>query len=168
MANEEYKVHGSVFGMQQLNWKPATQDWPPALTKTTIHVWLIDTRYLADVCVQTLYTWLSERERQRAQKLVKPAHRDTYILIRGACRDIISRYVAVSPSSIQFHYSITGKPTIGFPNVALEINLSTTGQLGLFALSWQEPLGVDCEQLCRQVNDLAIANLHSAPNFIKI
>ncbi|EIC22997.1 4'-phosphopantetheinyl transferase family protein [Thiorhodovibrio frisius] len=134
-----------------------------------LHLWRIHAdAELPDLQARCQRT-LSAAELARGQRLRMPNLRRRFLLSHYACRRIFGAYLGCAPEAIDFSYSATGKPRISAPVIragseigsgagsGIEFNLSTTGDLTLLALRWQEPLGVDAEILCERGDTLGIA-----------
>ncbi|EIC30038.1 MULTISPECIES: 4'-phosphopantetheinyl transferase family protein [Methylomicrobium] len=91
--------------------------------------------------------WLSEQERQTAQRFVRELHRRRYVVCHGKVRLLLSRYLENSPEVIRFGRQALGKPYLldnnGEPQT-LRFNLSHSGERMVLAVGRRE-LGVDVE-----------------------
>ncbi len=139
--------------MLRLTWHPTDQ--PPLLTADSVHLWRIDSSLSASFTAQQ--HWLSEQEQARAARLVNPQGRRCFVRTHVACRVILAHYLKTRPEQIVFAAGQAGKPMLVNPTLPLEINLSTSGDLALLAISLGEPIGIDCELLRHRVDAVAIA-----------
>lgn len=96
---------------------------------------------------------LSEEERLRAARFVFERDAARYIVGRASLRQILSAYLGVAPDRIGFSYGPHGKPALAFPREPLTFNVSHSGDLALYAVSWDRRVGVDVER-ARHVDDL--------------
>lgn len=114
------------------------------LTAEEVHVWRVWLDQEPSM-VQAFLKILSPDERVRARKY--HFHRDFehFVIARGVLRDIISRYVNVSSSRIQFLYDQYGKPRLSSSGMPLCFNLSHSGGVALYAISQVQAVGVDIE-----------------------
>lgn len=120
----------------------------PTLKPGTVHLWRADLQ----ASPEELHCWqqtLSVDEQQRMSRLVMEQGRQRFVAGRGILRAILGRYLGKAPASLEFIYSEQGKPTLVQTNGVgqrLHFNLSHSGDLGLYALTWDSPLGVDVER----------------------
>ena len=130
-----------------------TCDWtaPPAqlnLPQNTVHLWNLSLEQAA-VHTNSLHETLTPDERARAARFRFPRDRDAYVGVRGAVRDILSRYMHQPPESIQLSYGPHGKPQLATtPSVpSLHFNCSRSGASGLFAIARYHQVGIDIEMI---------------------
>lgn len=110
--------------------------------KDELHIWMASLKEAEDYS-QRLLASLSEQEREKGGRLVKPEHCQRYLLAHGVLRDILSRYVDETPGAIRFGKHDHGKPYL--LNSDLEFNLSHSGEQLVVAVSTKGPVGVDVE-----------------------
>jgi 4'-phosphopantetheinyl transferase len=89
--------------------------------------------------------FLTTAERQRAAKFVNPLHGDRWIVARGYLRQILSQYLDLSPAQIVFTVGAQGKPAV--EGARLQFNLSHSGDRAVYAISAQDPVGIDIESI---------------------
>jgi 4'-phosphopantetheinyl transferase len=126
---------------------------PPKLTLTSqeIHLWRTNLD-LPLAQVEELDNTLSEDEKSRAERFYFEQHRQRFIVARGMLRKILSYYLVIEPSQLEFAYSPRGKPYLAYPE-ALQFNLSHSQELALYGLTRDRLIGVDLEYL-RTVTDV--------------
>jgi 4'-phosphopantetheinyl transferase len=112
------------------------------LPQGEVHVWQLD---LENVPLADLTPLLSEDEQRRAARFHFDRDRDHWIASHGLLRVILGRYLAASPTALQFENGPFGKPKL--IGEALHFNLSHTGGLALLAVARQCEVGVDIERL---------------------
>ena len=118
----------------------------PALPPGEVHLWRArldrQTDALADFS-----RILSPGERERAARLRHTVDRDHFVLRRGVLRAILSLYLAVAPSKVQFAYGRYDKPFLasGFHQRRLSFNLAHRRGIALYAVTSQGAVGVDIE-----------------------
>jgi len=125
---------------------------PPTLSGSDVHIWsaALD-RPMAQI--QQLAQTLSPNEAARAQRFVFDRDREHYIVGRGLLREILSHYLKTPPARLQFRYGPQGKPELDTGPAPLHFNLSHSGGVVLYAVTRQQPLGVDVEAI-RPLEDL--------------
>jgi 4'-phosphopantetheinyl transferase len=122
------------------------------------HVWRAsldqDARMIAN-----LTALLSPDECQRASRYHRIIDRVRFIVGRGVLRKIISAYLALAPTDLQFTYNEYGKPAVSNDqnNCALNFNLSHSANLALYAVTRGRRIGVDIEYIREDFATLTIA-----------
>ena len=98
---------------------------------------------------------LSEDERERAKKFVRPDDQCRFKAAHVSVRQILGRYLNEPPLSLVFGASITGKPFLKAPSrpSCTAFNLAHSAQYGLLALTRDRDVGVDIE-IERDLTDL--------------
>lgn len=141
----------------------AESDWksPPIdlrLGSDEIHVWR------ASLCpppatLARLQEMLSPDERTRAACFRFSEHRNRFKAGRGIQREILSRYLGITPDAITFHYSPHGKPELDSltDRSGIRFSVSNSGGLALYALALEHAVGVDLEELRPMSDAEAIA-----------
>jgi 4'-phosphopantetheinyl transferase len=114
------------------------------LAAEEVHVWRVGLDQKPST-VQALLRSLSPDECERAGKYHFHRHFEHFVVARAALRDIISRYVALSPREIQFLYDQYGKPRLSPCGTPLCFNLSHSKGIALCAISQAQTIGVDVE-----------------------
>jgi 4'-phosphopantetheinyl transferase len=89
--------------------------------------------------------FLTATERQRAAKFVNPLHGDRWIVARGYLRQILGQYLDLDPAQIVFTVGAQGKPAV--EGDRLQFNLSHAGDRAVYAISAQDPVGIDIESI---------------------
>ena len=97
------------------DWQPGL-DWHP-LHPHEVRVLRVDLgpRASQDDDVSSLPEWhcLSEDERTRGLRFVRPRDRRRFIICRGSLRTILGRLLTVPPDRVLFHAGPGGKPELG-------------------------------------------------------
>lgn len=129
-----------------------------ALLANEIHLWYAWLDQPAER-VQELAQTLSLDEAARAARFHFERDQRRFIVGRGLLRIILGQYLDVVPAQIQFRYGLYGKPSlvgqVGTRSVSydLQFNLAHSGEVALYALAWDYPIGVDVEHI-RPIPDL--------------
>jgi len=140
---------------------------PPQLLASEVHIWqasLQTDHRAADRANSGFRYALSEDERVRAERYLFPEHRRRFVARHGILREILARYLQVEPATVQFEYLELGKPQLARPaDARLQFNISHSGDLALYAVALDSPVGVDIE-IARPVPDcLALASRFFSP-----
>lgn len=131
---------------------PLDSFWPPApanlvLLRDEVHVWCASLNQSA-LRVQQLAKTLSADEQLRAERFRFEQHRQHCIIGRGVLRAILSRYIHIEPSQLQFCYGPYGKPALAAGTAGmLHFNLSRSGGVALYAIARDRQIGIDVESL---------------------
>ena len=109
--------------------------------------------------VRELERCLSPDELARAKRFVVRSARDRYTVARATLRNILARYVSEAPADLRFGYAEHGKPHLTHPGSSIRFNLSHSHGLAVYALTSDQPVGIDVEFLNRRkiVDRLRIA-----------
>jgi len=91
----------------------------------------------------------------RARRFVFEQHRRHFIVGRGLLRLILSHYLEIEPGRLEFEYGPQGKPELAGAAASSELNfnLSHSGGLALYAVTYNRQIGVDIEAI-RQLEDM--------------
>lgn len=117
-----------------------------------VHVWSVDLNCDRSQ-INELSQYLIAAEHQRAAKFVNPTHHDRWIAARGYLRQILSRYLDLTPAQIEFKLGAHGKPAVADSD--LEFNLSHSHDRAVYGISARDPIGIDLEY----IHPLAAADL---------
>jgi len=141
-------------------WKLLALHAVPRLQPNTIHVWA----YGLDgplTLINQCRALLSPEEQHRADRFVFERDRIRHTLAHGVLRHLLSRYCSgdssVSPESLRFSITPTGKPSLQFPGLSLQFNLTHSEDRALLAVSPGFALGVDLEKVRSNIEALAIS-----------
>jgi len=130
----------------------------PDLSTTEVHVWCAPLSvFLPDKA--RLRNLLSADELMRAQRFVRPALGDRFIIVHGLLRLLLGRYLGVVPQDLSFDRGIHGKPCLGgdFTRSDLQFNLSDSQDVVFYAMTRDQPLGIDVEWIRPEIDHQAIA-----------
>jgi 4'-phosphopantetheinyl transferase len=135
-------------------WRPVTG--PPSLPPAGLHLWRIRTGE-EGASLSDLWTILSPREVEHANRLRFSLHRERYVRAHAGLRIILSKYINLHPRDIVFKYGIAGKPLLHKGALGVDFNMTTSDDLALVAVSGGESVGVDCELVRERVDIIGIA-----------
>ena len=109
--------------------------------------------------IAELFSLLSSDEKARSERFYFEKDRNRYTVGRGLLRVILSGYLEIEPSQIEFVYGNQGKPALKskMQGKVFEFNLSHSKDLALYILSWNRKVGIDVEynQPMANMDDLA-------------
>jgi 4'-phosphopantetheinyl transferase len=127
-----------------------------------VDVWRAD---LAADAGEGLAMLLAPDERERAARFAQPDDGRRWARGRGILRALLGRYLDADPAALRFVEGEHGKPALageGAGAVAaggapMELNLSHSGDVALYAFARGRAVGVDVELARRPVDAVAIA-----------
>ena len=132
--------------LDKLTWQPGPES--PKFVENEVHVWSISL-VADDATTVRLMKYLSPDEGHRAARYLSDQHRRRFVVSRGRQREILSRYVHLSASKIEFCYESLGKPGLDEPlaDSRIRFNLSNSGELALLAVTLDRDVGIDVERI---------------------
>ena len=124
-----------------------TPPQPLTLDHNTVHIWRASLDQPSRI-LQTLSTYLSPDEQQRAARFHFDRDRTRYITDRGILRSILGKHLDIAPDRLLFSYGPRGKPElIQDDNIPVRFNVSHTQAQALFAVTRDRVLGIDIEYM---------------------
>ena len=106
-------------------------------------------------------------ERERAERILRPAAARRWAASRWALREILGGYLSAAPAAIELELGEHGKPRLAAAGRRLEFNLSHCGELALLAVSEGRPVGIDIERVDPRRNVLALAERELDPEAVE-
>src|SRR6266498_958158 len=125
-----------------------------------VHVWQAS---LHDRLMQHVAHFLSEDERERANKFRFYRDRNRFIIGRGLLRAILASYVGIAPQDLKFSYSDKGKPALAGITNTTRFNLAHSCEMAVYAVSLNRELGIDLEFLRDELADENVARRFFSP-----
>lgn len=118
------------------------------LSGDEVHVWCVPLDQPASRVKQLAYV-LSADEQARSERFYLVQERRRFIVSRSLLRVALARYVDVEPNQLQFCYSPRGKPALldTMAGADLCFNVSHSQELALFAMTYNQAIGVDLEHI---------------------
>jgi 4'-phosphopantetheinyl transferase len=118
----------------------------PDLGACEVHVWRVALA-AGSRCPDEGEDSVSEHERARGRRFRFARDRDRFLGRRRALRDILARYLAVSPADVHLAEGQAEKPRLAAPASPLLFNASASGDLALVAVSRDAEVGIDVERI---------------------
>lgn len=112
----------------------------------------------------SLWPLLSSDEQARASRFHFAPDQRRFIIRRASLRQLLSRYIPVSPPDLRFSYNAYGKPSLIAPAQSKVpfFNMSHSADLVIYAINWDTPIGVDVEKKRLLPDFLDMANSYFA------
>ncbi len=136
-----------------IEWKP-----PPAdlrLAANEVHLWCADLS-AESFPLAAMAATLSKEEHGRVQRFRFAKDRTQFVVARSLLRTLLGRYLNSDPMLLDFNYGAQGKPQLRNES-ALRFNLAHSEALILYAVSWQQEVGIDVEYIRAAVSYETIA-----------
>lgn len=142
-----------MSGFLKIDWPLATFDL--SLKKNQIQVFAISTNRSQNE-IKRFFRMLSTDEMERAKRFKFDNHRNRFIVVRGALRELLGKQLNLSPDSLEFDYLERGKPFIktSFLNTPLKFNLTHSNDIALYAIAHDVDIGIDVEYILPSENKL--------------
>ena len=123
----------------------------------TAHIWILDLARISaqPSLLENYHPLLSEEEAARLQRFAFPKLQHHYLATRAMVRTCLSRYADVAPQDWRFAQQQNGKPYL--IDSPLSFNLSHAGDRAVLAVTQDNLIGIDIEQLSRKRDWLGIA-----------
>jgi 4'-phosphopantetheinyl transferase len=119
-----------------------------------VHAWHLDLEGMSDM-IPRFSNLLDEFEQSRADKYARPKDKQQFVVVRGALRMLLGKYLNVAPERLSFDTSFYGRPFVK-ESAGLDFNVSHSGGLAVIALA-RARVGVDIEQIRRISDEKALA-----------
>ncbi|WP_267382733.1 4'-phosphopantetheinyl transferase family protein [Cyanobacterium sp. uoEpiScrs1] len=118
------------------------------LNSSDIHLWKQHLK-VSDSEVNRYFEILDREEKIKAKKFCFEEHQRRFIVARGALKIILSRYLNIPASTVEFTYSLRGKPklTNKLGGDKLQFNLSHSHELAIYGVTYNHVIGVDLEYI---------------------
>jgi 4'-phosphopantetheinyl transferase len=140
---------------------------PAPLSAAVIHVWRVS--LAADEKQGAGFlAILSADERKRAAGFKFEVDRQRFVVAHGVLRLLLAAYLRELPERLVLVPDSRGKPRLAGPSGdSIRFNLSHSGDMALCAFAQGLEVGVDIEQIGREVDELDIARRMFAPNEVR-
>lgn len=118
------------------------------IAKDTLHIWKFEIPD-SEERFNHFNKLLSEDEIERAQRFYFHKDRNEYVCSRGFLREVLSKYIEIDPTEIQFDYGKFGKPELASiaNHAKIKFNISHSKGQALLAISDSDEIGVDIEYI---------------------
>jgi 4'-phosphopantetheinyl transferase len=153
------------------SWRDQSVTFPPVaeflerqtervtLKNGTVDLWSCSLQGDAAV-LERCHASLSEEERARAARFVRPDDRIRFTFAHGSLRVVLARYLGVDPVDLRFSAGLTGKPALRSQQSSphsLRFNLSHSHGRMLVAVADGQDVGIDLEQVRDSFEPLKLA-----------
>lgn len=140
---------------------------PTSLSQQKIHLWLCEPQKINEPLLLNRYlSWLTEAENTKRLRYRFEKHQHQYLITRALIRSTLSHYhPSIHPQDWRFEQNQWGKPSLVSeqnPNNWV-FNLSHTDGLIVCAITKDQSLGVDVEDISRDGETIKIADRYFSP-----
>jgi 4'-phosphopantetheinyl transferase len=137
------------------------------LSSREVHIWHI-ALLQDDATVAECRKILFEDETQRADRFYFERDRRRFTVAHAALRQVLSRYLEVTPGGIKFSIGPKGKPDlVDVETQQIRFNLSHSGEIALLAVARGQCLGIDVEFIKTDFGGEEIAERFFSRNEVK-
>lgn len=124
-----------------------------------IHLWITHPQnHKHPELIKRYKTLLTEAETQKQQRYRFEKDQHDALITRAFIRDLLSHYADIKPEDWRFDKGEKDKPEIINPPLPLRFNLSHTDELIICAVTLQDDIGCDVENMTRNNDILSIAD----------
>jgi 4'-phosphopantetheinyl transferase len=129
-----------------------------ALAEDAVQLWRVDLEAIRPE-ESRWQEVLSSDEERRAARFHFAADRQRFVAARALLRIILAGFLATEPSELNFLYSRNEKPLLGpaHADSGITFNVSHSGGIALYAFAHGREVGVDVEQIRRDLEVEVIA-----------
>ena len=135
---------------------------PNSLSPQQVHLWLCEPEKITEPLLLNRYlSWLTDEENTKRLRYRFEKHQHQYLITRALIRSTLSHYLPeIKPQEWRFEKNQWGKPSLpAHQNPQnLSFNLSHTDGLIVCALTQNNELGVDVEDVSREGETVKIAD----------
>ncbi len=139
----------------------------PQLHQHECHLWHISL-CTPDMAHSLPTECLSDEEKTRAAKFLRPEARQQFVMTRHALRSLLGAYLNTTPEKIPLQANQFGKPSLPVSFASLYFNVTHSGQRGLIAITRQGEVGVDIEQQRKMKDLLGMASMIFCPEDLRV
>lgn len=128
------------------------------------HLWLVEVNR-PPIDAGVIWSWLSQDERDKAERFHAAADRQRSVVTRGMLRGILGVALSVPPQTLAIEHDERGKPWLAGPHrgAGLSFSVSHSGEYALIGVVREHRIGVDIEQMHRAGDVMGIAERFLAP-----
>lgn len=122
---------------------------PSELGPGVVHLWQRQLAVRTEE-LNACYRVLSREEQDRARRFRVERARNGFVLTRATLRSLLALYLGSTPQEVRFRYAVQGKPALAGDG-DLSFNVSHTDGLALMGFVKRRAIGVDVENLDREI-----------------
>ena len=99
--------------------------------------------------VRCLRAWLSDAERQRAERFRFERDRRRFIVARARLRELLAARLDATPQAVEFAYGNNGKPSLAqrYADRGWRFNVAHCDDVALYAFARDGDVGIDIEAI---------------------
>lgn len=141
-----------------------------ALKENEIHLWIVNPQHcvtenikLNNALFNQYRNLLTEEETAKQQRYKFEKDREDALITRAFVRDLLSHYADISPQAWRFEKGEKDKPKIVNSTIPLRFNLSHTKDMIVCAVTLNNDIGCDVENITRSNDVLKVAERYFSP-----
>jgi 4'-phosphopantetheinyl transferase len=119
--------------------------------------------FYSDFKVDSLWSLLSEDERDHASKIQVEQDQCLYVATRASLRKLLTAYLDIGSNDIQFQYGVNGKPSVRSDS-NIQFSMAHAGEVFLIGFVRNATIGVDVEHLGRSLDHQKLAGFLFSEN----
>jgi len=130
---------------------------PLLLAENEVQLWRLDLEALA-AGEDRWYKLLAADEQDRAMRFRFKRIRQQFVATHAVLRILLAGYLRTEPNTLTFFHSAKNKPALGPPyaDSGISFNVAHSGGVALLAFVRRRKIGVDVEQIRRDLDFVAI------------
>lgn len=142
-------------------------------TQNNVDIWLTHLDKINDTHKADYYYLLNNEEKDRLNRFLAPDSAEQFLVARALLRTRLTNYqtdVEIDPRDWVFKYNKYGKPCVSYPSFGKYLSFNISHTQGLIACAFSETLdiGVDTENLSRELNFSKLAQHSFAPYEVEL
>jgi 4'-phosphopantetheinyl transferase len=129
-----------------------------------VEVWLLDGRTVDDAAFARLHELLSDSERERLWRFVRPLRQRQFVLGRALLRRQLGKMLGIAPEDIALAAPVSQAPQLLRPLLPFaSLSISHSGPWVACTASFKMALGLDIEVIDSQRDIMALASQSFSP-----
>jgi 4'-phosphopantetheinyl transferase len=150
-----------ISDIQSEKWQVRNIDEPDYFGSDILHkpaLFIIRSEDFSVSELQRFRSLLTPWERGKSQRFIKTSDRNSYILVHGLLRSLLSNPLGLPPDCIKFRYNQYGKPYVTGTGTNIFFNMSHSSDISVIGVDPVSEIGVDVEKINENVDYKPIIN----------
>lgn len=138
------------------------------LNQNDVHIWITVPQIIANLDILNSYRdLLSSDELIRVDRYKFEKDRNNALITRAFVRDLLSKYSGIKAKELVFETGVNGKPELKNSSIPIKFNLSHTKDMIICAITLNNNIGCDVENIHRKIDVKSIAKRYFGENEYK-